>query len=176
MLVGLPGAGKTTVGRRVAAALGRPFLDFDEEIERREGRPVGEIFAERGEGYSRALERRLTEEICAAGDRMVLAPGGGWITIPGVVELIRPRGALIYLTARPETALRRMGTLRARRPLLSTPHPLDTLTRLLGERGSLYESAADHVIDTEGIDVQGVTRLAIEWISFFRRNQIMPDG
>ncbi len=107
---------------------------------------------------------------------MVLAPGGGWITIPGVAELIRPRGALIYLAARPETALRRMGALRARRPLLSTPHPLDTLTRLLRERGSLYESAADHTIDTEGLDLQGVTKLVVEWISLFRRNQIMPDG
>lgn len=176
VLVGLPGSGKTTVGRGVARALSCPFLDFDEEIERREGRPVSQIFAERGEGYFRSLERALTEEIRLAGRGMILAPGGGWVTIPGVLELVRPPGAVIYLAARPETALRRMGTLRERRPLLTTPDPLATLTRLHETRGSLYAAAADHVIDTEVLDLQDVIDQVVEWISLFRGNMIMPDG
>jgi len=176
VLVGLPGSGKTTVGRGAARELAMPFLDFDEEIERREGRPVSQIFAERGEGYFRALERSLTEEIRATSDGMVLAPGGGWITIPGVLELLRPPGAVIYLAARPQTALRRMGALRARRPLLAAPDPLAALDRLLARRGSLYAAAADHVIDTEVLDLQGVIHQVVEWISLFRGNLIMPDG
>lgn len=160
----------------MAESLSVPFLDFDEEIERRQGRPVAQIFAERGEEYFRTLERELTEEIRAASSGMVLAPGGGWITVPGALELLRPPGAVVYLATRPETALRRMGALRARRPLLATPDPLATLVRLHDLRGPLYAAAADHVIDTEVLDLQGVIHQAVAWISLFRGNMIMPDG
>ena len=176
VLIGLPGSGKTTVGRRIAATLGRPFLDFDEEIERREGCSVAEIFARRGEAYFRGLERRLTEEISSVGAGMVLAPGGGWITIPGAVELLRPPSAVIYLAARPETVFRRMGVVRDRRPLLATADPLATLTRLLSQRGALYAAVADLVIHTEGLDLQEVTSQATEWLSRFGRNHVGRRG
>jgi shikimate kinase len=107
---------------------------------------------------------------------MILAPGGGWITIPGVLEMLRPPGAVIYLAARPATALGRMGTLRARRPLLDSPDPLATLTRLFAQRAPLYEAAADEVIDTEQLDLQEVTARAVRWISLFGGNPIMPAG
>ena len=154
VLVGLPGVGKTTVGRGVAARLGRPFLDFDEELERREGRTVTAIFAERGEAYFRALERSLTEELATA-PPMVLAPGGGWITNPGVVALLRPPSSIMYLAASPATALRRLGRARDDRPLLQGPDPLAALGGLLARREAEYR-AADHVIDTDLLDAQGV--------------------
>ena len=154
MLVGLPGAGKTTVGRGLAERLGRPFLDFDEELERREGRTVAAIFAERGEGYFRALERALTEELAGA-PPMVLAPGGGWITNAGVVALLRPPASIMYLAASPATALRRLGPARDARPLLQGPDPLASLRGLLVRREAAYR-AADHVIDTDLLDPQGV--------------------
>jgi shikimate kinase len=176
ILVGLPGAGKTSVGRAVAAQLGRRFLDFDEEIERREGQPVARIFAERGEAYFRGIERALTEEMRLVGARMVLAPGGGWITIPDVVGLLRPPGTVIYLAVRPETALERMGPLRSRRPLLAEPDPLAVLRRLLEQRGSLYLAAADIAIDTEPLDLQGVTRQVVDRVSLFGGTPIMPPG
>ena len=160
----------------MAQTLSLPFLDFDEEIERREGKPVARIFAERGEGYFRALERGLTEEIRAAGEGMILAPGGGWITIPGVLGLLRPPGAVVYLAVRPETALERMGALRDRRPLLGTSDPLSALTRLHRERSALYAAAADHVVDTEVLDLQEVIHQVAAWISLFRGNIIMPGG
>jgi shikimate kinase len=172
----LPGSGKTTVGRAAAAALKRRFLDFDEEIERRERRSVEQIFAGPGEAYFRELERDLTEEIRDAGGGMILAPGGGWITIPGVLEILRPPAAVIYLAAPPATALRRMGALRARRPLLDTSDPLAALTRLFDHRAPLYVAAADVVIDTEHLDLQQVTAKVVEWISLFGGNQIMPLG
>jgi shikimate kinase len=176
ILVGLPGSGKTTVGRGVAARLGRPFLDFDQEIERREGQPISRIFAERGEAYFRRLERGLTEEMRTAEREMVLAPGGGWLTIPGVLAVLRPPGAVIYLAAEPGTVLRRMGRRRDRRPLLANPDPLGALNDLLGQRRALYEAAADLVIDTEPFDLQGVIRLVVERISLFGGNPIMPPG
>ena len=76
ILVGLPGAGKSTVGALLGAKLGRTFLDFDAEIERREGMTIAQIFGERGEGSFRELERKLTAELKDLGN-MVLAPGGG---------------------------------------------------------------------------------------------------
>jgi shikimate kinase len=84
ILVGLPGSGKTTIGAMLAERLGRTFLDFDAEIERREGMPVASIFAQRGEQAFRVLERKLTEELRDVGN-MVVAPGGGWAADPSVV-------------------------------------------------------------------------------------------
>jgi shikimate kinase len=176
VLVGLPGSGKTTVGRALAAELGRPFLDFDEEIERREGRSVGRIFAERGASYFRALEWQLTEEMRVAGGGMVLAPGGGWVTIPGVVELLRPPAVVVYLATRPATALGRMGPRRDLRPLLAAPDPEAALADLLEQRDDRYRAAADLVIDTEPFDYQGVTKQIAAWLSLFGGTSVMPGG
>ena len=154
VLVGLPGVGKSTAGAAVAARLGRRFLDFDTEIERREGVSVSEIFAEKGEAYFREVERQLTTELVDM-EPAVVAPGGGWITNPGVVALVRPIGSIIYLRAHPETVLRRMGAARDDRPLLRGPAPLRALAALLAAREAAY-AAADHVIDTDLLDPQQV--------------------
>jgi len=156
VLVGLPGSGKSTVGRAVAERLGRSFLDFDLEIERREGKTIAEIFGEKGEGHFRELERLLTEELRLMGN-MVLAPGGGWVTNAEVVRLLRPPSRLIYLRVRPETALKRLGSERTTRPLLMRPDPLGELRRLLDMRKAAYE-AADHVIEAELLGVEEVIK------------------
>ena len=154
ILVGLPGAGKSSVGKAAAERLGRTFLDFDKEIERREGATVAALFAERGEHYFRQCERALTEELRQIGN-MILSPGGGWITNSEVVALLRPPARIIYLKVRPEIALRRMGPDAATRPLLVRPDPLGELRRLLGEREPLYEMA-DWTIDTQRVELNGV--------------------
>lgn len=154
ILVGLPGVGKTTAGAGVATRLGRRFIDFDAEIERREGMRVAEIFAAKGESHFRELERDLTAELIRT-DGAVLAPGGGWIMNPGVRALVQPLGDIIYLRARPDTVLHRMGANRSARPLLQGPDPLGALSSLLAEREAAY-SAADHVIDTDLLDPQQV--------------------
>jgi shikimate kinase len=156
IFVGLAGSGKSSVGRAVAARLGRPFMDLDAEIVRREGvATVGEIFRGRGESHFRALEASLTAEL-ARSKGLVLAPGGGWIMNPANVELVRPVAYLIYLRVSPATALARIGSDRSNRPLLDHPNPISQLEAQLDVRGPKYEEA-DFVIDTESLSEQEVT-------------------
>jgi shikimate kinase len=154
VLVGLPGCGKTTVGKAVATQLGRAFLDLDQEIERREGSDIATIFAEKGEPYFRERERVVTSELAGIGG-LVVSPGGGWITNGDALVVLRPRAKLIYLKVKPETALKRMGASRTSRPILVRPDPLGELRRLLVERGGAYDRA-DEVIDTERMTAQQV--------------------
>ena len=163
ILVGLPGSGKTTVGQAVAQKTGRTFLDIDQEIERREGRSISQIFGEKGEGYFRKKEREITEELALVGN-MVVAPGGGWITDPEVVALVRPPAKLVYLRVTPATALKRLGPMRMMRPLLTRPDPLGELTRLLDARKAAYETA-DFVVSTELYDLQRVIEKVSELAS-----------
>ena len=137
VLIGLPGSGKTTVGRAVAAQLGRPFVDFDEEIERREGRSVAEIFARDGESRFRALERSLTQEFVDV-PAAVLAPGGGWAAIPGCLEALQPVSEVVYLEVEPAVAVARMQAAIGRRPLLDRPDPAAALRELLTAREYRY--------------------------------------
>ena len=163
VLVGLPGAGKTTVGRALAARLGQGFLDFDAEIERRAGMPIVRIFAERGEGHFRALERALTDEVRRR-EPLVVAPGGGWIENPDVVALLRPPGKLVYLRASPATVLSRMGAERSGRPLLSGENPAAAVERLYVRRRHLYEGA-DLLVETEMLGVEKVIDALVELVT-----------
>jgi shikimate kinase len=160
VLVGLPGAGKSVVGARLADRLGRMFLDFDVEISRREQMSIAEIFAQGGEEYFRGLEHRLTLELRASGN-LVLAPGGGWVSRLDSVSLLRPPARLIYLKVSPTTAIRRMDAGLDARPLLQHPRPDEELDRLFRGRRSAYESA-DFVVDVETLTVEEVTDRIVE--------------
>jgi shikimate kinase len=140
VLVGLPGAGKSTVGKLLGDKLQKSFLDFDTELERRQGMPISQIFGELGEGGFRELEKKLTGELQELGN-MVLAPGGGWVSDPETVALIRPPAILVYLRVRPETALRRLNSAPQSRPLLNRPDPLAEITRLFEARKLSFQSA-----------------------------------
>jgi shikimate kinase len=159
VLVGLPGVGKTTIGRAAAKALGRPFLDFDAEIERREGVPLRDLFRDRGEDHFRGLELALTAEISVA-QGMVLSPGGGWITQAASVELLRKAGRIIYLRASPEAVARRLRRVETR-PLLAGRDPLVALGELYAKRRALYEEA-DAVLDTERLSRQELIAGVVE--------------
>lgn len=159
ILVGLPGVGKSTIGRAAAKTLGRPFLDFDAEIEKREGMPVREIFRKRGEEHFRRLEFALTLELSATGG-MVLSPGGGWITQTASVELLRSAGRIIYLRASPEAVARRLKRVETR-PLLAGRDPLVALRGLYEKRRALYESAGT-VVDTERLTRQQLIARVVE--------------
>lgn len=163
VLVGLAGAGKSTVGERLADALQRSFLDFDVEITRRCGMTVPEIFGQRGEGYFREQETALTRELAETGG-MVLAPGGGWIVNEENRALLAPRARMIYLKVSPEVAVHRMGAATAGRPLLNRPDPRGELERLLEARRELYE-LAELVVVVDRLDAQRVTERILAKLS-----------
>jgi shikimate kinase len=154
--------GKTTIGRAAARRLGRSFIDFDQEIERRAGISVREIFRIEGEEHFRALEFALTEELSSSGG-MVLSPGGGWITQQRSVELLRSAGRIIYLRASPEAVARRLRRVETR-PLLAGRDPVVALRELYEKRRALYETA-DAVLDTERIVKQQLITKIVELAS-----------
>jgi shikimate kinase len=148
VLLGFMAAGKTAVGAELARRLGWEHLDLDREIERREGRSVARIFAAEGEGRFRELEARATAEL-ASRTRLVLSPGGGWITGAGNLEALGGGTLSVWLVVSPEAAVRRAAEAPGERPLLAGPDPLDAARRLLEARAPLYARAGLHV-DTEG--------------------------
>ena len=165
VLVGLPGAGKSSVGVLLARLLDCPFLDFDAEIERRTAKTIREIFAAEGEDVFRQMERVITVEL-AGQPGMVLAPGGGWMAREGNVALLRPPARLIHLAVSVEAALARLGPETAQRPLLAGPDPASSLAALSLSRLPLY-GMADAELETETLTPQevalGAKRLASRW-------------
>lgn len=153
LLIGFMASGKTTVGRLLAERLGWRFYDVDEEIVRRSGQTVPEIFREHGETVFRALEARLAAEIRSA-DNAVIAPGGGWVTTPGALDGLPEGTFVVWLRVSAEEAVRRVGG-GGDRPLLAGPDPLDRARTLLAERESLYRRA-DLVLDVDDRTVAGI--------------------
>ncbi len=115
-ITGFMGSGKSTVGPRLASALGYDYIDIDEAIERAEGRSVREIFEEKGERYFRALERDLVQKIAHA-PRLVVSLGGGTLMDPDNYLDVSGSGIIVYLKAAPEQLFRRLQT-KADRPML----------------------------------------------------------
>ena len=154
VLVGLMGAGKSTVGARCAARLERPFVDTDDLIVMRAGMPVAEIFRTGGEERFRALEREVIADECASPAPLVIASGGGAIVDPDNRRRLRSAGVVVWLRAPVEVLAARVGD-GATRPLLAgDPH--GALTRIAAARQDAYTAAADRVIETEGRDVDEV--------------------
>jgi shikimate kinase len=154
-LVGMMGAGKSAVGRSLALALGVRFVDSDDEIALRCGCSLGEIFEREGEQGFRERERELIDEV--AGDEAIVSLGGGAVSQPGMAERLAAAGTVVYLRARPETLLERVGDAGSR-PLLAN---LDDgarearLSGLIAARSAANETAAI-VVDTDDLGVDEV--------------------
>src|SRR5215207_3781443 len=144
VLVGLMGAGKSTVGRRLAARLNLPFRDADREIEAAAGMPVTEIFATYGEPSFRDGERRVIARLLRAGPQ-VLATGGGAYMNPETRARIAEVGISVWLKADLDSLMRRVRN-EANRPLLRTPDPEGTMRQLLAARDPIY-ALADVTVD-----------------------------
>ena len=145
VLMGFMGTGKSEVGRRLAQRLGRAFVDTDQLVEERAGKRVAAIFAEDGETVFRTLERDAVADAVGRGGAIV-SVGGGAVLDPENLRRLREAGLLVYLTARPEVILRRIGNAASRPLLKDDPHA--AVSRLLAERGPIYAAAADVTVDT----------------------------
>jgi shikimate kinase len=160
VLVGLMGAGKTTVGGAVAQRLGRPFVDTDDLVEATSGRAVVDIFATGGEAEFRELERNAVADACAAPAPSVIACGGGAVLDPESRRRLRAAGFVVWLQAPPAVLAERAGR-GGSRPLLTGGGAQATLERLASVREAAYESTADVTIDTEGRTVDEVAEAVV---------------
>ncbi len=147
VLVGFMGTGKTSAGKILAEQLGMTFLDMDEEIVRREGRSIPEIFGSDGEAYFREVERSLVREL-AEGSGRVIATGGGVVLNPANIDDFSRTGSVVCLWASPEWILKRVGG-DTNRPLLQVDDKLGKIRSMLEARKSLYEAIPER-IDTDG--------------------------
>ncbi|SEL98841.1 shikimate kinase [Bosea lupini] len=140
VLVGMMGSGKSSVGKRLSARLGLPFVDADTEIETAAGMTIPEIFAQRGESEFRDGERRVISRILTTRAPLVLATGGGAFMNADTRARIAELGISIWLKAEPDVLMRRVRK-RSNRPLLQTADPEATVRRLLAEREPIYALA-----------------------------------
>lgn len=147
VLVGLMGAGKSSIGRRLAHRLGLPFVDADTEIEKAADLTIPEIFDKHGEAYFRSGEVRVVARILDAGPQ-VLATGGGAYMNAGTRDRIRERGISIWLKADLDVLMKRVKR-RGDRPLLKADDPQAVLKRLMDERYPVYAEAALTVLSRE---------------------------
>jgi shikimate kinase len=162
VLVGLMGAGKTTVGERCAERLGRPFVDTDDVVEAVARRSVREIFAEAGESTFRQLERDAVRDATAAPSPIVLACGGGAVLDPENRRHLREAGTVVWLRAVPAVLAERVGADGVERPLLAPRGAVATLERLAVVRAAAYEAVADVTVDTDGRTIDEVADAVLE--------------
>jgi len=154
-LIGLRGAGKSTVGKNLAEKLGRPFVELDALIEDEAGLGLAEIFALHGESYYRRLERDVLSQLVAAERDTVLATGGSLATERPTFELLKQSALTIWLKAKPEQHLERVAAQGDRRPMAGRADPLAELDTLLKDREPLY-GEAEIVVDTAALTSQQV--------------------
>ncbi|MFQ5626867.1 MAG: shikimate kinase [Methyloligellaceae bacterium] len=139
VLIGLMGAGKTAIGRRLAARLRIAFVDADTEIERAAGKSISDIFADHGEAHFRDGERKVIARLLASGPQ-VLATGGGAYMNEKIRETVAKRGISVWLKAELNILMERVGR-RDHRPLLKTSDPKKVMKRLMDERHPVYANA-----------------------------------
>ena len=146
-LIGMPGCGKTTVGRQLARRLRAVFIDSDRVIEERIGCSIRELFEREGEEAFRAVEEAALDDLTRTGGGAVLSTGGGAVLRPATRMRLRERGQVVYLHALPDDIYRRLRH-DTTRPLLQTKDPLQQLRSLYAQRDPLYRETAHFVIET----------------------------
>lgn len=148
-LIGLRGAGKTTLGQLAAQALAVPFVELDREIERASGMELSEIFAVHGQAMFRRLERQCLETIIARFERVVIAAGGSLVTEPATYDLLLSACYVVWLSATPDEHMSRVLAQGDLRPMADGPQAMDDLKAILESRTALY-AKANAVVNTSG--------------------------
>lgn len=158
-LVGMPGSGKSTVGRHLARHLGQDFVDCDQAIEQRIGMPIRDWFAQHGEASFRDIEQDVIEELSQRRDA-VLATGGGAVLRPSNRNALHSRCHVVYLRSTPEELHRRLRH-DTQRPLLQVADPLARLRELYRERDPLYRRTAHFVVEASRPSVQSLANMVL---------------
>ena len=146
-LIGMPGSGKTTVGRQLAHRLGVSFIDLDHRLEQHLGTSIRQFFETEGEARFRDIEAQLLADVAQQPGGMVLSTGGGAVLRPENREVLRRFGNVLYLRALPEEIYKRVRRDR-NRPLLQVSNPMERLRDLYAVRDPLYRETAHYVIET----------------------------
>lgn len=157
ILIGFMGSGKSTVGRRLAERRGWRFVDTDDLIVRMTGQTIPALFAGGGETAFRDRETQAVLGV-SAGERQVIATGGGAVLRAENVAALRGAGLVVWLTARPDVVVARTQRRAAERPLLAAGEDdlLAHVLRMLGERGPLYQAAAHLIVDTSDRPIHAI--------------------
>ena len=146
IFIGLPGSGKSTVGRHLARRLQQPFMDSDQAIEARLGCSIREFFEREGEDRFRDIEQEVIAQLCAQAPG-VLATGGGVVLRMANRDALRAAGTVVYLQSQPEDLMRRLRHDR-KRPLLQVADPTARLRDLFAQRDPLYRETAHYTVET----------------------------
>jgi len=152
-LLGLRGAGKSTIGLAIAAQLGLPFVELDECVEREAGLSLREVFELQGEAAYRSLEREVLTQLVEEREPSVIATGGGIVTDPQAFAFLRSAALTVWLKARPEDHMSRVESQGDLRPMQNRRNAMSELRALLTARVPLY-AQADHVIDTSALGLE----------------------
>lgn len=159
-LIGFMGSGKSTVGRELARKMAYPFVDTDEEIERKAKKSIPEIFEEHGEKYFRRLEEEVLSEIIENNEEMVISTGGGIVLSEGNRRILREKTITILLQAGVEELYNRLKD-ETNRPLLAVENPQEEIKRLLEEREEYYNTA-DIKVNTDGLQVAEIVEIILK--------------
>jgi XRE family transcriptional regulator, aerobic/anaerobic benzoate catabolism transcriptional regulator len=158
-LVGLRGAGKTTLGRRAAEQLNMPFVELDREVERASGMELSEIFATHGQGMFRRLERQCLETVVARFERAMIATGGSLVTEPATYDLLLSTCFVVWLSATPDEHMSRVLAQGDLRPMADGPQAMDDLKAILESRTPLYAKANAEVMTSGKSEAEALATL-----------------
>ena len=168
-LIGYMGTGKTAVGQALARKLGMKFIELDRLIEEQAGKKIAEIFRTQDETAFRELEIEATRQI--AGEKnAVIACGGGIVLNKINIDRLREDAIMVYLTASPQTILKRVAGEKGQRPLLAVDDQLKTITDMLKFRKPYYERSADITVNTSRLSIDGAAEEIIRKLGLKKKN------